>query len=61
MDATPANALKVILSIGAPIRVPTACWVLIDVFNITDHKARNLLQALAAEESITIDNGGWIQ
>ena len=49
-------------AIGAPIRIPTACWLFVDLFGVLDSDVRFALAALDSEgKFIGIDNGGWIK
>ena len=61
MDIQPAEVVGILKLIGAPVRVPTACWLLTDLFEITDHKARNLLQVAISKDLLALDKGGWIR
>lgn len=54
------EVLQLLEDIGSPIRLPTAQWLLSDVFGIIDIVGRSILTSLKAEGLIEIDNGGWI-
>lgn len=59
-QALPTRILTVLQLFPNPMRVPTACWLMSDQFNILDSKVRFTLVGLEAEGKIRIDNGGWI-
>lgn len=61
MDRTPADALAVLRRIGAPIRIPTARWLLSDTLDIIDAKVNLLLRALVDEGKIRKESGGWLR
>lgn len=61
MDITTLDILEVLHQVGKSIRVPTACYLLCDMFpSIVDSQARGFLVKLEKEGRITVKAGGWI-
>ena len=61
MDITPAEALKLLKHISCSIRIPTATWLLSDVFGILDCTARELLGQLIDAGKLICESGGWLR
>ncbi len=61
MDATAVLALALLERIKHPIRVPTAQWLLSDVYGLLDCDARAAIAALDHAHHVSIDNAGWIR
>lgn len=61
MDITPADALIVVKRVGFEIRIPTATWLLCDVFGVIDCEARELLTKLIDSGQLKCDLGGWLK
>lgn len=59
-EALPTRVLTVLQIFPTPIRIPTACWLFSDLFNILDSTVRFTLAELQIDGRIKIDNGGWI-
>lgn len=55
------RTLIILQVLGVPLTLPTVCHLMVDMFNVVDHRARNALQILTSNEDITIDNGGWVR
>lgn len=61
LDPDIAFRILTVLSIlTRPIRVPTACWLMTDQFNILDSTVRRALDSLQKQGKVRIDNGGWV-
>ncbi len=57
---TSQNAVLLLQAVGSPIRVPTARWLLSDVFDVLDGPVNQILRELQAQQLIVVDIGGWI-
>ena len=61
MDIYTLQIRRVLEDLGKSIRVPTACWLFSDLYQLTDIEVRIRLSELQKEDLIRIDNGGWIK